>query len=204
MKIPTVEQAEVILAEAQQMNPGPWVDHSLYAAMAARNFAAALRDLDAEAAYVLGCLHDIGRREGHGNMRHLLDGYRFLHAQGYEDAARICLTHSFPARDIHEFFGKWDCPAEDAAWLERYLAGTEYSAYDRLIQLCDALALATGFCLLEKRMVDVALRYGTPPAIIAKWQATLAIRDELEQQLGRSIYGLLPGVVENTFGFVPA
>lgn len=204
VKIPTVEQAEAFLAEAQRMNPGPWVDHSLYAGLAARNIAAGVPGLDCEAAYVLGCLHDIGRREGRSNMRHLFDGYRFLGERGFDNAARVCLTHSFPAGDIDEFFGPRDSPPADVEFLRCYLAEAEYTPYDRLIQLCDALALPTGFCLLEKRMVDVALRYGAPPAITAKWKATFAIRDGLERELGRPIYSLLPGVVENTFGFLPA
>lgn len=203
MKVPTVEQAEAFLAEAQRMNPGPWVDHSLYAALAARNIAAGVPGMDHDAAYILGCLHDIGRRAGHGNMRHLIDGYRFLSELGFADAGRICLTHSFPAHDLHEFFGRWDCPSEDVEFLRRYLAEAEYTPYDRLIQLCDALATPSGFCLIEVRMVDVALRYGVPPAVVAKWKATFAIRDEFGRALGKSIYSVLPGVVENTFGFVP-
>ena len=69
------------------------------------------------------------------------------------------------------------------------------------MQLCDALALPTGFCLLEKRFVDVALRYGTPPVIVERWKKTLEIKDFFEQKINGSIYRLLPGVVENTFNF---
>ena len=32
--------------------------------------------------------------------------------------------------------------------------------YDRLIQICDALATDYGFVILEKRFVDVTRRYG--------------------------------------------
>ncbi len=81
-----------------------------------------------------------------------------------------------------------------------YLAAIEYAAYDRLIQLCDALALPNGFCLVEKRFVDVVLRYGPNAYVVPKWQATLAIKDEFESAIGSSIYNLLPGVVATTFG----
>lgn len=70
-----------------------------------------------------------------------------------------------------------------------------------LIQLCDALALPGGFCLIEKRLVDVALRHGTNPYTIPKWKAFLEIQREFEETIGGSIYALLPGVIENTFGF---
>jgi hypothetical protein len=65
--------------------------------------------------------------------------------------------------------------------------------------LCDSLALPSGFCLMEKRMVDVVMRYGTKPLTVPKWKAFFAIRDDFEREIGQSVYNLLPGVVENTF-----
>jgi len=65
--------------------------------------------------------------------------------------------------------------------------------------LCDALALPNGFGLIEKRMVDVALRHGVNEYIISKWKATFEIQQHFEKVIGKSIYSLLPGVVENTF-----
>jgi len=156
--------------------------------------------LDADAAYILGLLHDIGRREGVTGGRHALDGYRYLAEQGFWDAARICMTHSFPVQDIHYMTGEWDCTSEELAFIARTLAEIVYTPYDRLIKLCDALALPSGFCLVEKRLVDVALRYGTNEYTVKKWKAILQIQRDFEQVLGCSIYSLLPGVVENTFG----
>lgn len=37
--MPTLREAEEILKEAGQLNPGPWVDHSLYAGRAAELIA---------------------------------------------------------------------------------------------------------------------------------------------------------------------
>ena len=199
LKIPSVAEAERLLAEAADANPGPWVMHSRYVAQAAQVIA---RDaaLDGDAAYVLGCLHDIGRRAGVTGTRHILDGYRYLLALGYDDAARICLTHSFPLQHVEAIYGQADWSAEDGQFVADTLAGIEYTDYDRLIQLCDSLALPTGFCLIEKRFVDVVLRYGSNDYTVPKWQATLAIKDQFEKIIGGSIYNLLPGVVATTFG----
>ena len=68
-----------------------------------------------------------------------------------------------------------------------------------LVQLCDSLALPTGFCLLETRFVDVALRYGTHPATVLRWKKILEIKEYFENKTGGSIYELLPGVIENSF-----
>ena len=200
MRIPDRHQAEFWLQEAGVLNPGPWVAHSCYVAEAARNIAARLPTLDFEAAYVLGLLHDIGRRAGVTGMRHVLDGYNFLVAASCEDAARISLTHSFPNRDGREIFGEWDCTPEELAFIENYLARVEYNDYDRLIQLCDSLANASGFCLMEKRWLDVGLRYGIHEYALRKWQTTFRIKEDFERRMGCSVYSLLPGIVENTFG----
>ena len=83
--------------------------------------------------------------------------------------------------------------------MDEFVRNAVYDDYDRLVQLCDALALPTGFCLLEKRFVDVALRYGTHPFTVARWKAVLDIKAYFEEMIGCSIYDLLPGVIENSF-----
>lgn len=201
MRIPDRATAEMLFQQAGARNPGRWVAHSRRVAEAAQLIAARLPGLDPDVAYILGLLHDLGRQEGVTGVRHVLDGYRHLAALGYEDAARIAMTHSFAVKDLRAIFGAWDCTAEELRFIEQYLAAVEYDDYDRLIQLCDSLAVAGGFVLMEKRMLDVAFRYGKlNDTILAKWRATFDIKRDFEARMGCSIYSLLPGVVENTFG----
>ena len=54
---------------------------------------------------------------------------------------------------------------------------------------------------MEKRLLNVALRHGFNDLTLAKWRAFFALRQEFDEAVGTSIYTLLPGVVENTFGF---
>ena len=197
---PNRNQAEQMLREAEQLNPGPWISHSNYVAQAAQNIAACCPLLNAEKAYLLGLLHDIGRRYGKTEMRHSLDGYRYCCENGFPAVGKICMTHSFPNHDIREAFGKWNCTKEEYQFVADYVQSTEYDDYDKLIQLCDALALPSGFCLMEKRMVDVVLRHGINEYIVPKWAATFAIKGYFESCIKKSIYDVLPGVVENTFG----
>jgi hypothetical protein len=203
MKIPALAETERLLNEAEAKNPGGWADHTRYVALAARNIAELHPDLDAEAAYILGLLHDIGRQEGVTGHRHILDGYTFLARLGYSDAARICLTHSYPLQDIEAGTGGWDGSSDELAFVEAFLNGLEYDDYDRLLQLCDALAWPSGFVMIEKRLIDVALRYGIDIMTVEKWRAFLGLQTYFEGAIGRSIYSVLPGVVENTFGFTP-
>ena len=201
MKIPSRQQAEELIAEAERRNPGPWVAHSRYVGEAAQAIASYHPELDFETAYILGFLHDIGRYFGVTGMRHSLDGYHFLMEKGFDDAARISMTHSFPVQDIHHVGGEWDCTEEEFEFIRKYLAEIKFNKYDRLIQLCDGISLPTGHCLIEKRMVDVALRYGTTQYSVPRWKAFFKIKEFFEKEIGCSIYSLLPNVVENTFGF---
>ena len=199
LKVPTRHKAEAILEDAAIRNPGPWADHSRVVARTAQTIAEHHPAIDPQSAYVVGLLHDIGRREGVTDMRHVLDGYLFLQNEGFPDAARICLTHSFPIPFAGAGAGQWDCNAAELEFVQSYLDQIEYNPYDRLIQLCDALCLPSGPVLMEKRLMDVALRHGFNEYTLEKWQAFLAIQADFEAVLGRSIYSLLPDVVENTF-----
>lgn len=45
----------------------------------------------------------------------------------------------------------------------------------------------------------VAIRGGINEYTIPRWKSTFAIKNYFEQKIGKSIYELLPGVIENTF-----
>ncbi len=195
----TIENAKQALKAASESNPGPWVEHSRYVAKACRNIALRCGHLSADAAYLFGLLHDIGRYAGVSQERHLLDGYRYCMAAGWEKAAQICISHAFMIQDIHTSIGTFDMDEEDYLFLKEFIANAVYDDYDRLVQLCDSLAMPTGFCLLEKRFVDVTIRYGVHPATIARWEKILEIKAFFEKETGCAVYTLLPGVVENSF-----
>lgn len=193
------QTAESALKEASESNPGAWIAHSRYVAMACENIALHCEQLSAEKAYLFGLLHDIGRYAGVSSEKHLIDGYRYCMERGWEKAAQICISHAFMIQDINTSIGKFDVSEDDYLFMKEFVANAVYDDYDRLVQLCDALAMPTGFCLLEKRFVDVTIRYGIHPATIDRWKKILEIKQLFESEMGCSIYTLLPGVVENSF-----
>lgn len=190
--------AEKALLQAECDHPGPWADHSRYVALACQNIASRCPNLDADVAYIYGLLHDIGRYAGVTSERHLIDGYRYCMERGWKKAAQICISHAFMIKDISTSIGVFDMPPEDKKFMAEFVKNAVYDDYDYLVQLCDALALPTGFCLLEKRFVDVAIRYGTHPSTVDRWKAVLRIKDSFEAVIGSSIYDWLPGAVENS------
>jgi len=185
---PTIEEAELILKEAERLNPGPWAQHSRYVAEGARLIAQETDDLDPELAYILGLLHDIGRREGRYGMRHGLDGYKYIVSKGYELVGRICLSHrAFQYNNQVITVGKWDGTAKEHDFVIEYLSKEEDTDYDKLIKLCDYISLPSGFCLMEKRIVDMALRGGVNEYSVPRWKSTLEIQKYFEDKIGKKI-----------------
>ena len=140
---------------------------------------------------MLGALHDIGRRFGEMGMNHVILGYRFLLAQGDTEAAEICLTHSFPVQEITAVNGGWDLAAEDYAFLDSFLQTRTYTLYDRLIQLCDAMATGDGIVAIERRMIDIMLRYGIDETSLPRWRTLFAMKEDFERRMGCSVESVL-------------
>lgn len=193
-----VDKAIETLVWANRLNPGPWKAHSMGVGRAAREIASAA-GLDRQKAYFLGLLHDIGRYEGPRELHHVIAGYELMMEKGWEDAAHICITHSFPDGKLEHFFGKWDVTDAELQKIRSVLSERPLDDYDRLISLCDALTWGENVCLMEKRMVDVVLRHGAPAGMDEKWRAWFAIKTDFENRIGDSIYSLFPESVETTF-----
>ena len=194
--LPTIQEAEKELELAQELNPGPWTKHSLNTGIAARNIAEKVPGMDAEKAYIFGLLHDIGRRVGVVSIsRHVYEGYIYAKEKGWDEVAKICMTHSYPlmAEEFGDTFSE-DCEKE----IKAYLENCECDDYDLLIQLCDSLATDYGFCILEKRFVDVARRYGIWKNTVPRWNAKFAIKEHFEEKMGCSIYDVLPDIGRTT------
>ncbi len=194
----TVKEAGELLELGNERNPGSWKRHSLSAAENAR-LIGQKAGMDGEKAYVMGLLHDIGRREGVTAIRHIFDGYDYMMSLDQPEIARICLTHSFPERDIRTYFGAYDCSEEQLEFLRGVVENKAYDDYDRLIQLCDAISLPDGACIMEKRLVDVALRHGLPEFTLKKWRAFMETKEYFDELCGCNVYSLLPRVMENSY-----
>jgi hypothetical protein len=208
MKIPDVKLVERWLEEGYKRNPGPWVKHSKLVANAAKNIGEKIPDLNPNTVYIMGLIHDIGRNVGVTQDRHSIDGYNFLKSEGYEELGRICITHCFPNQNLHANVGVWDCSKEELNLIEIFLLSCQYDDYDRLIQLCDCISMEKQYVLIEKRLVDVVLRYNLKTQVpigiplLEKWKKYLELKDYFDKKIGKSIYTFLPNVVDNTFGFV--
>lgn len=125
------------------------MQHSRLVAQAAKSITVHMPDMDTQKATALGLRHDIGRRAGVCDLLHILHGYNYLENLGYPSAARICIPHGFRIQDVRTAGHNGDGTPQELAFVGRVLAQYEYDPYDRLIQLCDALATGDRFCIIE-------------------------------------------------------
>ena len=131
-------------------------------------------------------MHDIGRRFGKRHLGHVSDGYSYMISLGYDDAARVCLTHSFNGRTIDDYVGNFDTSEEETNLIRTKLQEASFDDYDRLIQLCDAISGADGVMDMIERMNDVKKRYGAYSP--EKWNTNLALKKYFEQKMGKDLY----------------
>ena len=195
--LPTDDEAIEELEIAGRLNPGPWVKHSMNTGAAAKYIAEKVPGLDSEKAYICGLLHDIGRRAGITDIpTHVYEGYKYCMEKGWDEIARICMTHSYLR--MQDEFG-YEPETENEKAIKEYIMNyRKPDDYDKLIQLCDSLATDYGFVILEKRFVDVTRRYGIMEGYIKGWEVAFSIKEYFEEQMGCSIYDVLPGIEKTT------
>lgn len=187
--LPTREKAEALLKEGERCNPGPWGNHSRIAACCAEKIAEECKDMDSNKAYILGLLHDIGRKFGVRHLGHVSDGYSYMMSLGYDEAAKVCLTHSFHDQTTDGYIGKFDTTQEELQIIRDALQTLAVDEYDRLIQLCDALAGSESVLDIEERMNDVKQRYGYYPQ--EKWDNNIRLKQHFEEKMGKEIYAVV-------------
>ncbi len=189
----TRKAADSILENGFCHNPGPWKEHSRWVGYSAAKIASVC-GLNSDDAYCYGVLHDIGRRFGVTNLAHIYDGYHYLMEMGFENAAKIALTHSFNRFEIKDYIGKFDLEDSQIAELKDLLANVQPDDYDYLIQLCDSIATAEGIVSMEERMLDVKKRYGYYPR--EKWERNMELKKYFENKAGM----LLEQIFEEDLG----
>lgn len=182
---PNKKQANSLLMEAGKSNPGKWINHSQIAATCAYKIAKECQ-MDEEKSYVLALLHDIGRRFLVRDLGHIYNGYKYMKRIGMNKVAKVCLTHSFPTKNINTYIGKIDIKEKEKDEIESLLKSIEFDDYDRLIQLCDAIAGSDKVLDIEERMKDAKTRYGNYPQ--EQWDKNLELKRYFEEKSGKNIY----------------
>ncbi len=176
-----------------------YIAHSTGVAKAAEQIAMHTTDLDPEKAYVLGLLHDYGKRicQFAENRFHGREGFDEMKKLGYDDVARICLTHTFNKSEfdisLYPFY-----PQEDIFLAKNYLKNIIYDDYDLLICLCDKFFEAFDMVSIEYRVKRIFERCNlTPKVREVLLSESNSLKDHFDKKTGKDIYKIL-GIKDDT------
>ena len=105
---------------------------------------------------------------------------------GYDEVARVCLSHSFNDGDLYKYVGNFDTTEEETKLIKDGLEALVQDDYDLLINVCDAISGADGVMDMIDRMNDVKRRYGGFNQ--EKWDKNLELKTYFEGKMGMDIY----------------
>ena len=189
-EILSIEKAYSFLEDAPRKNKELWIKHSVNVAIVAERLAEQLK-LDSKKAYVLGLVHDIGRRKKeHVGLRHIIEGYNFLEEQGYKEESRVCLTHTFYSRNLVKpnlTKANTNLTRNEIEFISNYINKNGFNIYDKILQIADNMGSATGINTVERRRTESMLRYGITDVSEKNLREIFKVQNEIEEKLGFSI-----------------
>lgn len=200
MKTPTIDVAQELIKQVIERRAEhdnnflreEWLEHINFVAQSAKIIAKMAPDLNPDDAYILGLLHDFGKKydEKTENVFHGLEGYKELKKLGFDDAARINLTHTFllkPSNEIQYPFNK--AAVEECRLLINKI---DYDDYDRLIQLCDWLNDRGRNCTIRARMSSLQARYNVVNEDLVKiGNEAQKLKEYFDKKCSCSVYRLI-------------
>ena len=165
--------------------------HWLAVAANAEKIAAAC-GLDSQKAYILGLLHDYGEyiEDTVPGTFHGTAGYDEMMKLGYDEVARICLTHSFWEGIYDPDYFVYD--SGEIARAGSLIAAMELDDYDRLIQLSDMLSDGSETVRVDKRVKSIIRRYRLNPAQASlKTERAVRLKEYFDRKCNMDVYQLL-------------
>lgn len=115
--------------------------------------------MDSQKAYILGLLHDYGEyiEDTVEGTFHGTAGYEEMLKKGYDDVARICLTHSFweGIYDPNHFVYQ----RSEIIKAREIVSGLVCDDYDKLIQLSDLMSCGDKIVDVEFRIDWITKKY---------------------------------------------
>lgn len=148
--------------------------------------------LDPHKARILGMFHDFGEyiEQTQPNTFHGTAGYDEMMKLGYDEIARVCLTHSFWEGVYNPEYFVYD--KKEVARAGELISKMELDEYDYLIQLSDMLCCHRKFVKLEERVDYIIKKYKRNPEQAEKMiKAAKMLKSRFDKLCGQDIYELL-------------
>lgn len=180
----------------QHTDPNPhheeYIFHTLGVAEISKIIADKCPGMDSDKAYILGLLHDCGRlrEEFHTDVFHGKEGYDLMMKSGYDEVARICLTHCFLNQDFK--FEDYSYPKHWLQWGKDNIKDIIYEDYDLLIQFCDLHLEGLNFVTIDNRIKGIMGRYNVSyDQMKAMHHRVLELKEYFDKKCSCNIYRLI-------------
>lgn len=195
--LPTRKAAEYELTVGGEFHPGTWITQSYNIACTAYEIAKKCDGLEEEKAYILGILHNIGRREvGSFHPAYAYEGYKYCIRNGWDEIAKICITYAYPLKEI-----EITTPlSQEEVFIKQYLSYCTYDDYDKLLILCNALVGTYQMKTLERRFIEVTIGDQVNELFLARWNTLFEMKEYFEHKMGCTIYEVLQDTLGYDFG----
>ncbi len=148
--------------------------------------------LDSHKAKILGLFHDYGEyiERTEPNTFHGTAGYDEMMKMGYDEIARVCLTHSFWEGVYAPEYFVYD--KKEVARARELISKMELDEYDYLIQLSDMLCCHRKFVKLEERVDYIIKKYKRNPEQAEKMiRAAKKLKSRFDNLCKQDVYELL-------------
>ncbi len=198
---PTLPEAQKLLEDMKPVlrnlniakNKAPEVSLQHYQNVAAcAQKIAATCGLNEEKAYILGLFHDYGEitESTVPHTFHGTAGYDEMMRMGYDEVAKVCLTHSF-WEDIYDP-AYFSYEAKEIRRAAELISTMKIDDYDRLIQACDMMSQGKKIVTFEQRIDGLIGKYNIPQQYRArKLEAAHRLKKFFDDKCGQDIYVLL-------------
>lgn len=204
MTMPTMQQALKLYEETMQKrcdqssrfefghSKGMRI-HAAMVAVSAEIIASRLPHIDGQKAYLMGLFHDFGKLTYQDELSekfHGLEGFKALNKLGYDELARISLTHTFYEQELElKDYASYN-PTEMRK-CKKLIKEVPFDDYDRLIQLCDRLSVGINYNL-KQRMIFIRQNYKIPMTLVKKkYREALKLKKYFDEKCCCDVYKLL-------------
>ena len=197
---PNLQEAERLWEEGIEFrrnqgdynNEEKYHSHTTSIAKAAKIIANHTDGMNPEKAYILGLLHDYGKKkkEKENNNHHGIAGFDEMIKLGYTDVARICLTHSFTSIPLNH--KHYNYPEEWLKLADEKLFNIQIDDYDRLIQFCDMLFDGQGAATHKNRINAIQERYNLNELQVEELTRNAKeLKSYFDEKCGCDVYSLI-------------
>ncbi|MDR1488394.1 MAG: HD domain-containing protein [Holosporales bacterium] len=147
-------------------------------------------------AHKYGMFHDIGKfflKPKQDRNIHPLIGYEIMQESKDYDTADICITHSFPIFDYHEYILHY-CHFDKkcAEKIKNILSNIKINIYIELIQFCDKISGIDDYMKIEEKFEYYKKHYIISDVMANKnFDALMNIKKKLDSMCKCNVYDII-------------